>query len=246
MKSIFFKALTVSTFAVVLAYALIIFAIPMFGEEINPSAWVLGFVGPYLIGMPVSYYCFLQADRLRDAHEKLLKVHEELRQKSMHDPMTGMLNRETFLARLNVQGRHTDDGVLLIADADHFKRINDSYGHLEGDKALLLIADAIKLAVREQDVVGRIGGEEFAVFLSGASLEDALEVSERIRRAVEEVQFKTSCGKRMPLTISAGGASTLGAENLSQLMRSADRSLYEAKRSGRNRVIFHSDMKAAA
>ncbi len=229
-----------------MAYALVIFGIPLFGEEINPSAWVLAFVGSYIVGIPVSCFCFHQADRLKDAHQQLLETHEALRQKSMHDHMTGMLNRETFMARLNRRCRRSDHGVLLIADADHFKRINDGYGHLDGDQALLMISEAIKTSVRDQDIVGRIGGEEFAVFLAEANMEEAAVVSERMRKSVEALEFVTSCGSQLPLTISAGGASTQMTENLSELLRRADRNLYEAKRSGRNRINFDSEMRDAA
>lgn len=246
MKSILLKAFSVSTLGVVVAYAMIITLIPLFGEVINPSAWVLGAVGPYVVGLPVSMFCFWQADRLKDAHRKLLQAHSELSEKSRRDQMTGMLNRETFLAHLEGLRRQSDHGALLIADADHFKRVNDSYGHLTGDRALLLIADAIKSSVRECDVAARIGGEEFAVFVSGADLEQARVVSERMRSSVEAIEFWTSCGARVPLTISTGGAPTRDAANLSELMRAADRCLYEAKRNGRNRVIFNQELLEAA
>lgn len=246
MKSILLKAFSVSTLGVLIAYAMIITLIPLFGEVINPSAWVLGAIGPYAVGLPVATFCFWQADRLKEAHRKLLEAHNELREKSRRDQMTGMLNRETFLTHLERLRRQSDHGVLLIADADHFKRVNDSYGHPTGDKALLLIADAIKASVRECDVAARIGGEEFAIFVSGADLEQAKIVSERMRSTVEAIEFRTSCGAHVPLTISTGGAPTSEAANLSELMRAADRCLYEAKRNGRNRVIFGTEVREAA
>lgn len=246
VKTTLLKAFVVSTFGVVIAYAMIIGLIPLFGETINPSAWVLGAVGPYVIGMPVATFCFWQSDRLRVAHEQLMEAHEALREKSMRDQMTGMLNRETFLSQLERRRRRSDNGVLLIADADHFKSINDGYGHLTGDKALLMISDAIKSSVRDHDLVGRIGGEEFGIFVSGADFDEAKAVSERMRRQVEALQFHTSCGANISLTISTGGAAVRDAENLSQLMRNADRSLYEAKRNGRNRVIFDAEIAEAA
>lgn len=246
MKFILLKAFLVSTIGVVLAYAMIVTLIPMFGEEINPSAWVIGAIGPYVIGLPVAGYCFWQADRLKEAHEQLLRAHQALSEKSRHDQMTGMLNRETFLSQLEGRRRRSDHGVLLIADADHFKRINDNYGHLDGDKALLMISDAIKAGIRDCDVVGRIGGEEFAVFVSGADIEEARSISERMRHLVESLQFQTSCGAKVALTISTGGASISNAGNLSELMRNADRCLYEAKRNGRNRVILDSRLPEAA
>ena len=246
VKSILLKAFVVSTLAVVLAYAMIILLIPLFGEKINPSAWVLGFIGPFIVGMPVASFCFWQSDKLKSAHMQLVSAHETLREKSRRDHMTGMLNRETFLAQMGGLNRKSDKGVLLITDADHFKRINDSYGHLDGDKALLMISKAIESAVRDGDMAGRIGGEEFAVFLSGADIDEAEIVAERMRTAVEALQFRTSCGALVPLTISTGGA-LIGRDNsVSELMRSADQCLYEAKRSGRNRVILDCEFRRAA
>ena len=104
--------------------------------------------------------------------------------------MTGMLNRESFFAALDGSRRKTDRGALLIIDADHFKKINDSYGHLTGDTALLEIAAAISRAIRAGDMLGRIGGEEFGAFLVGASDQEAIRVAERIRREVELIRFQ--------------------------------------------------------
>ena len=99
--------------------------------------------------------------------------------------MTGMLNRESFFAALEGSRRKSDRGALLIIDADHFKKINDNFGHLTGDAALLEIAAAISRAIRVGDILGRIGGEEFGAFLVGASDKEAIRVAERIRREVE-------------------------------------------------------------
>lgn len=246
VKSTLLKSLLVSGTGVIIAYAMIWFLIPLFGEKINPSAWVLGFVGPFLIGMPLSIYCFWQADRLKSTHLQLVAAHEDLRRKSSIDPMTGMLNRETFITRLEQRRRRSVSGVLLIADADHFKRINDSYGHLEGDKALRLISAAIVSSVRDCDLVGRIGGEEFAIFLTGVDLPLAADLSEQVRIAVEALAFETSCGADVSLSISAGAAICDSKTNLSDLMRRADRCLYEAKRNGRNQVIFNQEFRKAA
>ena len=119
--------------------------------------------------------------------------------------MTGMLNRESFFAALDGSRRKSDRGALLIIDADHFKTINDSYGHLTGDDALLLIASAIERGVRSGDVLGRIGGEEFGAFLVGATEQEAKRVAERIRREVELIRFRPVDERTVPLTVSIGG-----------------------------------------
>jgi diguanylate cyclase (GGDEF)-like protein len=142
--------------------------------------------------------------------------------------------------------RRTDRGALLIIDADHFKKINDSYGHLTGDRALLDIAAAISTGVRAGDVLGRIGGEEFGAFLVGASDEEAIRVAERIRREVEAIRFQPIDGRLLPLTVSIGGTPCGSDANVSELMRAADQRLYEAKNRGRNRAIFDDGIPAAA
>jgi diguanylate cyclase (GGDEF)-like protein len=160
--------------------------------------------------------------------------------------MTGFLNRESFFAVLDGSRRKSDRGALLLIDADHFKKINDSFGHLVGDEALVAIAGAIGRGVRRGDTVGRIGGEEFAAFLPGAGDGDAARVAERIRREVEAVRFlPAGCGA-VPLTVSIGGAPCVPDAGVSDLMRVADRRLYEAKRRGRNRAFLGQDMPAAA
>lgn len=239
MKSILLKSTLVTLASIVLSYALIFTVIPLMGEPVTPAAWVLGFICPPFVAMPVSAAIFRQAERLRETHARLVEAHRQLKHKASHDQMTGLLNRETFFSRLERHQRRSDAGVLLIADADYFKRINDTYGHLNGDLALEMIAEAIKESVRDQDMAGRIGGEEFAIFVADAGLCDAKVVSERLRRAVEALPFTTSCGADVPLTVSIGGASTEDTSGVTELMRYADQCLYEAKRTGRNRVMFH-------
>jgi diguanylate cyclase (GGDEF)-like protein len=157
-----------------------------------------------------------------------------------------MLNRESFFAALDGSRRKTDRGALLIIDADHFKKINDNFGHLTGDTALLEIAAAIARAIRVGDILGRIGGEEFGAFLVGANDQEAIRVAERIRREVELIRFQPMDGKVVPLTVSIGGTPCARDANVSDLMRAADKRLYEAKSQGRNLAIFDEGISAAA
>jgi diguanylate cyclase (GGDEF)-like protein len=135
---------------------------------------------------------------------------------------------------------------MLIIDADRFKYINDTHGHAQGDVALSMIAEAIRGGVRGGDIVGRIGGEEFAAFLAGASCEEALIVAERVRLGVEGLRFSPGDGKFLPLSVSIGAARLRPHLSWSQTMREADRRLYEAKARGRNRVVFERAEQAAA
>ena len=185
-------------------------------------------------------------EQLSAAHAALADAHRWLAEKASRDHMTGFLNRESFFALLDGSRRKSDRGALLLIDADHFKRINDSFGHLVGDEALVAIAAAIGRGVRGGDTVGRIGGEEFAALLPGASEADAAGIAERIRREVEAVDFRPAGAHPWQLTVSIGGTLCPAGIAVSDLMREADRRLYEAKRNGRNRTVLDGRLQAAA
>jgi diguanylate cyclase (GGDEF)-like protein len=130
-----------------------------------------------------------------------------------------------------------DAGAFLVIDADHFKLVNDRYGHQKGDDALQLIARAIQTALRQGDIVGRIGGEEFGVFLPKAGFAQAGIVAERIRSQINEIEFPPATRKHV-LSVSVGGVAFGGQTAYDDLFRVADQCLYSAKAKGRNRVIF--------
>jgi diguanylate cyclase (GGDEF)-like protein len=158
-----------------------------------------------------------------------------LRMAAMQDSMTGLLNRgafETFLrSALEAPGR--PDLAVVILDIDHFKKINDTYGHAAGDRALRRSAAALSESAREGDLVARIGGEEFGIVLWNVSAEEAAEATERLRRAIEDIHFDYE-GTVIRLTASAGYCSVEGHEtDFDSVMRIADAGLYRAKRGGR-------------
>ena len=126
--------------------------------------------------------------------------------------------------------------LFLVVDADYFKRINDVHGHACGDEALKLIADALRNAVRGYDIVGRIGGEEFAMLLPYVKNEDAHYIADRLCRAVASVEFKPH-RERYDLTVSVGGVVYYEAMPFSELFRAADANLYAAKDQGRNGAV---------
>lgn len=157
------------------------------------------------------------------------------------DLLTGLFNRrafvdvtEAYLASVEQAG--TDiGGALLVIDADDFKAINDRFGHEIGNEALKLLAGAIRNTLRQTDLVGRIGGEEFGILLPGSSAEQSAIAAERVRRAINEIYFAPQ-GQRHMLSISVGGVTFKGGQSFSELFRRADEQLYAAKRDGRNRV----------
>jgi diguanylate cyclase (GGDEF)-like protein len=189
---------------------------------------------PLILAPP---FFFILLSKLRE----LAIAHEELMMVASTDALTSCLNRRAFTAmvdgyleRIQDQKSKTE-GALLVIDVDYFKAINDNFGHDCGDVALKLIADTIKGAVREIDLVGRIGGEEFSVFLPDLDPSLTPLVAERIRAAVDGVDFAPG-GRRHELSVSVGGAIFYGNAAFSMLYKLADERLYEAKRNGRNRV----------
>jgi diguanylate cyclase (GGDEF)-like protein len=155
------------------------------------------------------------------------------------DPLTGLPNRRYLNEMISTAapGRRASDhtGALMI-DIDHFKRLNDRYGHQVGDNVLRAVAEQIAMAVRASDTPARYGGEEFAVLLRRATPEQATDVAERIRRAVAAMD-PPSLGVAEAVTVSVGVAVASGPEpDVSSLLEQADRALYRAKNQGRNRV----------
>ncbi len=198
-------------------------------EGMNTVGTVLALGMPTALGGPILLFLQLRSAQLRDATRRLELL-------ASTDWLTDCLNRRAFTIRVSSSLTQTaGHGTLLVIDADHFKTVNDRFGHERGDEVLQLIANAIRDNVREGDLVGRIGGEEFGVFLEDAGAEAADLAAERIRAAVNAL-FISSEGLAQRLSVSIGGAVCAGNAGFSELFRIADRRLYEAKRAGRNRV----------
>ncbi len=125
---------------------------------------------------------------------------------------------------------------MLFIDLDHFKSINDTYGHAVGDDVLRAVAQTLKDTVRRSDLVGRIGGEEFSVFLPNTQLQGAQQLAETLRVAIENIDIQVE-GVRLKITASIGvAAKTFAQESMQVIQQHADQAMYEAKRGGRNRV----------
>ena len=150
---------------------------------------------------------------------------EKARKEAMYDELTGILNRRGIDYRI----KDMDKGSILFFDIDHFKQVNDTYGHEFGDYVLREIGQILKNTFRKSDIVGRWGGEEFIVILPHTNYKDALKVAEKLRRTIENHDFK---GKK--ITVSIGITEYKG--NLEENLKKADEALYEAKRSGRNQI----------
>ena len=185
--------------------------------------------------------------RLR-AGTRIVKLQQELRRQAAHDPLTGVLSRskafEMFDRELQRSIRENLPLSVLLVDLDHFKNVNDTFGHLAGDEVLREAARRLKGAVRSYDILSRYGGEEFLILMPGCDEASARAQAERLRAAVSDgpIAILSAGGVAHQLTASFGVtiSSPLSLESPESLVRVADVALYEAKRRGRNRVVFHS------
>lgn len=181
----------------------------------------------------------LAEEDLREARETSEAVHRELLQLAHTDPLTGVMNRRAVLEQLTrevarTQREHAPLGLGMV-DIDHFKRVNDAYGHATGDQVLREVVNRSLTALRPYDVFGRMGGEEFLVVVPGITCVQLRAVLERVRRAVAEPPIVVD-GHALTVTVSIGGTPQNG-ESVDALIRAADDALYQAKSEGRNRVV---------
>lgn len=171
---------------------------------------------------------------------------DDLRRERDVDPLTGLFNRRGFEERISpLLQSNPRSASLILCDIDHFKSINDTSGHHVGDVILQEIGSILRGSARRGDVVGRLGGEEFAVLLPGASLSDAYECAERLRLAVARLSF-VALTDRKGATASFGAATLEEADTWEALYKLADARLYQAKRTGRNRTVAVDEKTAFA
>jgi len=184
--------------------------------------------------------------RIIELQNELLAARDILHAKAIHDSLTGLLNHEEILGTLDKElARSERDGVcvsIIMADIDHFKKINDTYGHIAGDVVLRIAAEKMLFMMRPYDSIGRYGGDEILVVLPECCIECAAAFAERLRSCISSDRMDTSEGI-IPVTISLGVAVSCkdGRRDKHSLVRAADTALYKAKENGRNRVEVASD-----
>ncbi len=207
------------------------------GTEALSRSILSAIILPVLLGMPLFFYMSMRVRGLVILNRRLGLV-------ARTDSLTACLNRGAFTAKVEAllgDAERPPNGALLMIDADNFKAINDVHGHIAGDEALTIIARSIRGVLRAGDLVGRMGGEEFAVFLPGVNQDQAEHIAERVRYSVNRAMFAPA-GLHCPLSVSIGGAAFERTTNFAELFRIADHRLYGAKQSGRNRSkIVHVD-----
>ncbi len=179
-------------------------------------------------------------ERVAERTTELKEAKEAAELLARTDPLTGMPNRRCFFEQaernLSMSRRYQHPLTVLTLDVDHFKHINDRHGHAVGDMALQAIASALPEGLRETDVAGRIGGEEFAVLLPETSEAEAQEIAERLRQNISAIGLSAD-GREIPLTASFGLAVLDKEDRFSELLARADQALYQAKERGRNQVV---------
>lgn len=191
----------------------------------------------------------LLQDRLTESHHEIEILRQEVKRtqsEALSDGLTGLANRRGFdhaLAQCMVEAEQEGKALsILITDIDHFKIVNDTYGHLFGDKVICAIAQVLKKNIKGKDTAARYGGEEFAILLPETPLQGALALAESIRKTIEGSQIKRTHDDVAVsnITVSLGVASYRKNESVSDFFGRADKALYESKRQGRNRVTSES------
>ena len=171
---------------------------------------------------------------------KARQIIEEQKRRATHDGLTGLPNRDAYQQRLEEElsrkARYGGPLTMVVADVDFFKRINDNYGHLAGDKVLQLLAKAMRKSLRDVDFIGRYGGEEFVILMPETNAEEALVATEKLRTKVESSPFNFR-KERVPITMSFGISEFQTLEDGETVFERADKALYQAKAEGRNRCI---------
>lgn len=225
-----------TVFCVVIALAVDSFNLSTMDASARFRSILIDIFLPILLAVPLLLFFTSKLRELAIAHQRLTIF-------ASTDALTGVLNRAAFATLVDAYLRQVGEsnklqnGTMLVIDADNFKSVNDSFGHDRGDEALRMIASGIKATLRNPDLVGRLGGEEFGVFLPGLEVAQAAAIAERIRRSVYETDFVPG-ETRHRLSVSVGGAAFDHPIAFHDLFRVADQQLYAAKQAGRNRVAI--------
>lgn len=211
---------------------------PLFSDSLNNSAvyestfWVLSMLElylPILFGSAILFEILLMQWRRREKNIKIM---------SQTDPLTNVYNRRYISDQLT-QFEASKNYIVVLLDLDHFKNVNDQYGHEAGDIVLKQVANILKKSVRHEDIVGRFGGEEFILILKNTDLEHAQEITERCRLNIEKQQVIVNGNQVVRLSASFGIAVAQDIKTKEEVTRCADEALYRAKQHGRNRVSIY-------
>jgi len=209
---------------------------PQLEQPYSPSAVATAVLAMLYLG--VAFHAYV--DRSMSYFKRMRDYNNQLQDMASHDPLTRVLNAGAYYRacdqQIHASQRSNQSFAVLFIDLDHFKSINDTYGHAVGDDVLRAVAQTLQSAVRRSDIVGRIGGEEFSVFLPNTQVQGAQQLAETLRLAIESIHMEVE-GVRLKVTASIGvAAKRYEQETMQAIQQHADQAMYEAKRGGRNRV----------
>jgi len=209
---------------------------PQLDQPYSPSAVATGVLA--MVYFAVSFHAYV--DRSMSYFKRMRDYNNQLQDLASHDPLTRVFNAGAYYRacdqQIHTSQRTNQAFAVLFIDLDHFKSINDTYGHAVGDDVLRAVAETLQTAVRRSDIVGRIGGEEFSVFLPNTQVQGAEQLAEALRMAIESIHIEVD-GVRLRITASIGvAAKRYEQETMQAIQQHADQAMYEAKRGGRNRV----------
>ncbi len=217
-------------------------------ELIDPSNPIESIVAHLLVRTKSTQVSMgLMRQQIQESREEIAALRDRLErvtEEALTDPLTGLANRKglsnAIEAALMSEGMLKSCPCVLMIDIDHFKKINDTYGHLLGDKVIKVVGETLKRQIKGKDTAARYGGEEFCVLLPETELRDAIKVADNIRATIENIKIKRvndqqEIGK---VTISIGVAQYQLKEPIPDLIERADSALYQSKNEGRNRVMF--------
>lgn len=221
----------VTAIAVVFSIVITNVIMETFSAGINVQGLMVSIVTPVVLGGPSIGFILFRQEQLRIANKKLQKL-------ATYDWLTDCLNRGAFTTRVSAALETASATcALLVIDIDHFKTINDNHGHDRGDDALKLVAGTLRQTAGADLPIGRLGGEEFGIFLPRAGDGETARMAEKLRAAVARLAVATD-GNIYPLSISIGGATAHGPTDFRTLYKMADTCLYQAKSAGRDRVAL--------
>ena len=236
----------------ILLYGLVVFgvasgAVALRDEPGYPPVVAAAYVGMVVVVLLSSTFLTTRVqstrEHLRRQKSELARALEQIRELATHDDLTGLLNRRAMFERMQLEQRRSlrTGHPLLVAqlDIDHFKVVNDTHGHANGDLVLRAFADTVRHSVRDTDLLARWGGEEFVLMLCDTPTEEAHALLERVRLAVQAMRVPLpQGGAPIAITVSIGLARHTPADTLARTLERADQALYAAKAQGRNRVVL--------
>lgn len=209
---------------------------PVAGVPKEPKYLITALLCPALMAPVGAWVLGSLTMRLHETTDRLQRALER-------DHLTGIYNRQ-FLVKLLNSIKHNEPAVILMADIDHFKTVNDTHGHLSGDAVIHSVAQVLESHCRVTDIVARFGGEEFVVVMRGATIESGLRAAERMLTAVRDAPV-TIDGQTIHVTISVGVAPRYDEQDVSEVLKAADAALYRAKEQGRDQVQSSDDARLA-